>query len=82
MDHRDMYRLVVVVLQTRRLQRRFADGLIAEEIGDLREPWMIHSDAALNDDQLLEIVQQANNTNVGRLCVNLKLFLKTRANLA
>lgn len=47
------------MIQTRRLQRRFADGLIAEEIGDLREPWMTHSDAALNDEQLLEIVQQA-----------------------
>jgi IS5 family transposase len=47
------------MIQTRRLQSRFADGLIAEEIGDLREPWMTHSDAALNDDQLLEIVQQA-----------------------
>jgi len=47
------------MIQARRLQRRFADGLIAEEIGDLREPWMIYSDGALNDDQLLEIVRQA-----------------------
>jgi IS5 family transposase len=47
------------MIQARRLQRRFAEGLIAEEIGDLREPWMTHSDAALNDNQLLEIVQQA-----------------------
>src|SRR5919109_4426045 len=28
-----------LMIQTRRLQRRFADGLIAEEIRDLREPW-------------------------------------------
>jgi transposase, IS5 family len=47
------------MIQTRRLQRRFADGLIAEEINDLREPWMAHSDGVLQDDRLLEIVQQA-----------------------
>lgn len=47
------------MIQTRRLQRRFADGLIAEEIKDLREPWMAHSDGVLQDDRLLEIVQQA-----------------------
>lgn len=47
------------MIQPRRLQRTFADGLIAEEIGDLREPWMAHSDAILQDDRLLEIVQQA-----------------------
>ena len=47
------------MIQTRRLQRCFADGLIAEEIEDLREPWMTHSDAVLQDDCLLEIVQQA-----------------------
>src|SRR5262249_14312087 len=46
------------MIQTRRLQHCFADGLIAEEIDDLREPWMSHSDAVLRDDRLLEIVQQ------------------------
>jgi len=46
------------VIATRRLQRSFADGFIAEEIGDLWEPWMRHADEALNDDRLLEIVQQ------------------------
>ena len=39
------------MIQTRRLQRRFADGLIAEEIKDLREPWMAHSDGVLQDDR-------------------------------
>jgi IS5 family transposase len=47
------------VIQTRRLQRAFADGLISEEIEDLREPWMRHSDRVLQDDRLLEIVQKA-----------------------
>jgi len=47
------------MIQTRRFQRCFADGLIAEEIDDLREPWMSYSDAVLGDDRLLEIVQQA-----------------------
>lgn len=47
------------MIQTRRLQRAFADGLIHEEIQDLREPWMTHSDSVLQDDRLLEIVQQA-----------------------
>jgi len=47
------------VIQTRRRQRCFADGLIREEIQDLREPWMTHSDSVLQDDRLLEIVQQA-----------------------
>jgi transposase, IS5 family len=46
------------MIATRRLQRSFADGFIAEEIGDLWEPWMRHADEALNDDCLLEIVQQ------------------------
>jgi IS5 family transposase len=46
------------VIQTRRLQRRFADGLIAEEIEDLREPWMSHSDRILQDDRLLATIQQ------------------------
>jgi len=45
------------VIAARRLQRSFADGLIAEEVGDLWEPWMRHADEALNDDGLLEIIQ-------------------------
>jgi IS5 family transposase len=46
------------MIATRRLQRSFADGFVAEEIGDLWEPWMRHADEALNDDRLLEIVRQ------------------------
>jgi transposase, IS5 family len=46
------------MIVARRLQRSFADGLIMEEVRDLWEPWMRHADEALNDDQLLEIIQQ------------------------
>jgi transposase, IS5 family len=47
------------VIQYRRAQLSFGDGLIAGEVTDLWEPWMRHADEALNDDQLLEIVQAA-----------------------
>jgi hypothetical protein len=30
------------VIEARRLQRSFSDGLIAEEIEDLQEAWMSH----------------------------------------
>lgn len=46
------------MIYARRQQRSFADGLIAEEVGDLWEPWMLHVDEALNDDGLLTIIQQ------------------------
>jgi IS5 family transposase len=46
------------VIAARRLQRSFADGFITEEVSDLWEPWMRHADEALNDDQLLEIIQE------------------------
>ena len=42
----------------RRLQRTFADGLIAEEVSDLWEPWMRQADAVLQDEELLNLVQQ------------------------
>ena len=48
-----------VVIQHRRLQRSFADGLIAEQIGDLWEPWMRQADEALNDEVLLNLIQEA-----------------------
>ena len=46
------------MIVARRLQRSFADGFIADEVQDLWEPWMRHADEALNDDQLLQIIQQ------------------------
>lgn len=47
------------MLEPRRQQRSFADGLIAEETADLWEPWLRHADALLEDAPLVEIVQQA-----------------------
>ena len=47
------------MIAARRAQRSFADGFIAEQLDDLREPWMGHADQALNDDRLLEIMQAA-----------------------
>lgn len=47
------------MIEIRRAQTTFADGLIAEEVSDLWEPWMRHSDAVLEDEQLVEIVCQA-----------------------
>jgi transposase, IS5 family len=46
------------MIATRRLQRHFADGFIAEAVEDLWEPWMRHADKALEDDALLFIIQQ------------------------
>ena len=46
------------MIAARRLQQNFADGRIAEAVSDRWEPWMRHADQALNDDQLLDIVQQ------------------------
>jgi IS5 family transposase len=46
------------VIATRRLQQSFADGLIAEAVHDLWEPWMRHADQALQDEALLLIIQQ------------------------
>jgi IS5 family transposase len=47
------------MIEIRRAQTTFADGLIAEEVSDLWEPWMRHSDAVLEDEHLVEIVCQA-----------------------
>ena len=46
------------MIAARRLQQHFADGLIAEAVDDLWEPWMRHSDTALKDDALLLIIQE------------------------
>jgi predicted metal-dependent hydrolase len=46
------------VIAARRLQRTFADGLIAEAVEDLWETWMRYADQALEDEALLLIIQQ------------------------
>ena len=47
------------MIAARRLPSSFADGLIAEAVADLWEPWMRHADQALEDEALLLIIQQA-----------------------
>jgi transposase, IS5 family len=47
------------VIETRRAQRSFGDGLIAEEVTDLRESWMEHADRLLDDEAVLAAVYEA-----------------------
>jgi IS5 family transposase len=47
------------MIEARRQQRHFGDGLIAEEIADLREEWMTHADQVLEDEQLVAGVYDA-----------------------
>jgi len=46
------------MIAARRVQRSFADGLIAEEVADLWEPWMRQADQVLEDDGLITLIQQ------------------------
>src|ERR1700756_734480 len=61
------------MIEAKRLQRSFGDGLIAEEIEDLRETWMRHVDVVLQDEMILSAVHQAmskrypNSRRYGRL---------------
>jgi transposase, IS5 family len=43
----------------RRRQLSFGDGLIAEEVSDLREDWMKHADAVLADEAIVAAVYEA-----------------------
>jgi IS5 family transposase len=47
------------VIEMRRAQLSFGDGLIAEEVSDLREDWMTHADAVLADEELVAAVYDA-----------------------
>src|ERR1700757_3554297 len=43
----------------KRAQLSFGDGLIAEEVSDLRESWMTHADQVLADEQIVAAVYEA-----------------------
>src|SRR5271168_3661582 len=43
----------------RRVQLSFGDGLIAEEVSDLREAWMTHADEVLADESIVAAVYEA-----------------------
>jgi IS5 family transposase len=47
------------MIEMRRKQLGFGDGLIAEEIGDLCENWMPHADEVLADEEIVAIVYKA-----------------------
>jgi IS5 family transposase len=47
------------MLEMRRAQLSFGDGLIAEEVSDLREEWMLHADRVLADEQIVSAVYEA-----------------------
>jgi IS5 family transposase len=47
------------MIEMRRAQLSFGDGLIAEEVSDLREGWMEHADQVLADEQIVGAVYEA-----------------------
>jgi IS5 family transposase len=47
------------VIELRRQQMNFAEGLIAEEVSPLWDEWMRQVDQVLQDEQLLQIVHEA-----------------------
>jgi len=47
------------MIDARRPQLHFGEGLIAEEVSDLREEWMKHADQVLEDEQLVAAVYEA-----------------------
>ena len=47
------------MIEMRRAQRSFGDGLITEEVSDLREDWMRHADQVLADEQMVAAVYEA-----------------------
>src|SRR5947199_2734973 len=47
------------VIEMRRAQLSFGDGLIAGEVSDLREGWMEHADRVLADEQVVAAVYEA-----------------------
>jgi transposase, IS5 family len=47
------------MIEMRRRQLSFGDGLIAEEVSDLCEDWMKHADGVLADEEIERIVYEA-----------------------
>ena len=47
------------MIEMRRAQLSFGDGLIDEEVSDLREDWMRHADRILADEQVVAAVYEA-----------------------
>ena len=47
------------MIERRRAQLSFGDGLIAEEVSDLRDYWMAAADRVLADTEILTAVYEA-----------------------
>lgn len=47
------------MIEMRRVQLSFGDGLITEEVSDLREDWMEHADQVLADEEIVAAVYDA-----------------------
>ena len=47
------------MIELRRVQLSFGDGLISAEVEDLSEDWMAHADVVLADEQLMTTVYEA-----------------------
>ena len=47
------------MIERRRAQRSFGDGLIADEVKDLREGWMNHADRLLDDEAIIAAIYEA-----------------------
>jgi transposase-like protein DUF772/DDE family transposase len=70
------------VIEMRRRQLSFGDGLIAGEVSDLRENWMHHADEVLSDEEIVAAVYEAlarrhpNSRRRGRLGVPAETVLR------
>lgn len=70
------------MIEMRRAQLSFGDGLISEEVGDLREDWMKHADRVLEDEQIVAAVYEAlsnrhpKSRNCGRLGAPAEMVLR------
>jgi transposase, IS5 family len=49
------------MIDMRRTQLSFGDGLIAEEVSGLREGWMKHADVVLTDEEIVAAVYEASS---------------------
>jgi transposase, IS5 family len=47
------------MIEMRRAQLSFGDGLITEDVSDLREDWMAYADRVLADDDIVTTVYDA-----------------------
>src|SRR6266508_2060385 len=47
------------MIEMRRAQLSFGDGLISDEVDDLREAWMKHADEVLKDEHIVTAVYEA-----------------------